>query len=593
MKVVHALLVILLLAPVALAQFPARTPVAVEGTRPAPGPDSPIIVELRIETKEDLQFRMPVVEPWIVAGLDNLLNLSIANERAAWLNATFRVNATGATVTPSEVTFSVPPYGSAGELVTIRADDVGRVEVAAEAIDAFQPSGSPLDASLSVSALLLPSMRFLDPPTENVSADDEFTRVDSYYGGPRQSAAAYIRIAPGDSIVPRIEVKNPFETATPGFTLTLRIGGAPTPEVEVPPLDARGTFIAEFPEYTPIESSFGPSYAGPMGAFPLQPIALVELAGATLGAGAATFRVERGAVLDVTPISALVEVQSGLALDIFVPTKPTLGAPTRIKYNATNLGTTTATGPLVVTVMTPSRIFYEVQGPETYTIQLRVPPREKISGAVDFTPRVTGAWTVSTSYASGEGPYSYGSGGGFEVPGPLFIGFAAEQSYNARIGEPLEVDVSLVAGETLPDARLRIGTGMSSYREPQAGAAGSAYRQGFADTLVESRTPSATIGTLRAGGAVNTTIGIVGRGSGSYTIVPYVLSEGFAYTSSVLRDPVTGAPVDLGLTYGYGAPFLNFVVHTRPVPPGLSLAPFTLGLAFFVGAWTLRTRFVR
>lgn len=583
------LVALTLLAPLASAQF-GQTVVMPGRAEAMPSGGDQIFVQLTIDARASSKFQQPPVMPWLVAGHDNVLNLSLTNGRSTWVNATFRFNATGATVTPDEVVLSVPPYGVGAASVAAHPDETGEVEIHTAAIDAFQTSGEPLEASLLAPALVLPSMRFLDPPTENASSNDGFTRLDSY-GREPTSSSAYLRVAPGRSIVPRIELANPYETALPAFTLTLRIPGLATPAVDVPALDAHATYVAEFPEYTPVETSFGPSFGGPMGSFTLQPIALVEIGGQTFEAGGASFRVERGAILEYAPISALIEVQNGLAIDLYIPTDPTLGAPARIKYNLTNLGTTRASGPLVITVMTPYRIFYEVQGPETYTVQVDVPPGEKRSGAIDFTPRVTGAWSVTTYYTSSDQPFGYGSGGGFEVRGPVVIAFDQNMQTETRIREPLEIDVSLATTDTISDAQLRIGSGSNYYREPSAGSSGSDYRAGFADTLIESRTPSATLGTLRPGGVVNTTIEVIGRGSGTYTIVPYVLAEGFAYTSTVPYDPATRVPIDVGIPYGN--PMLNFIVHTRAVPTGLSLMPLTLGLAFFVGVWTMRTRFVR
>lgn len=579
-----ALLLAALLVPAAAAQFVSRADVVRGGELTEQGRPS---AELRIEMDEDPKMRMPQVEPWLVAGHDNLVNLSILNLRAVALNATFRINVTGGTATPNDIVLQAPANALAGATFVVHPDDAGVVTITAEAVDAFETSGEPIEASLELPALLLPSMRFLDPPSPAPSEDDEFVQVQMYHEM-RYPGAAHIRIRPGESITPRIELTNPFGTTIAGFKLTLRVPGTTSPEVDVPPIEAGGSHVVEFPEFTPMDRSFGPSYGGPMGSYQLYPLAESTLAGATLHAGAVSFRVDRGAIANVTPTTALVEVQDGLAIDLFVPKTPVLGAPTRIKYNLTNLDTEEARGPLVITVMTPHRIFYDVQGPEVYQIAVELGPGERASGAVEFTPRVTGMWTATTFYRSPRG-YGYGNGGSMEVVGPVLVAFDSSEQRFARIGEPVEVDITLASTDTLPDAQLRLGAVPQYYRDPTT-ATGASYRAGFASGLIDGRALTGSLGTLRPGGSVNTSAELVGRASGGYTVVPYVLAEGFAYTSTGPGDPQLAHAMS-GLVSGAGT--LTLVVTSRAVPPGLALAPLTVGLAFFVGAWTLRTRFVK
>lgn len=582
--VVLLLLATLLLSSTAAAQFVSR-PGFIHEARPTEG--SVTLVEIHFFDDPQSKFRPLPRMPSLVAGYDNVLNLTVTNGRPVAVNATFLLNVSGATVSPNEIRLEIPAHALVGQTFVVHSDDVGVVKISAEATDAFQTSGEPLQAEAEAPALRLPSMRFLDPPTLEVDEDDEFQQVEHHYG-PAGAGTARIRIPPGQAIAPRLELTNPFETTIAGFLLTL--GGANVPKVEVPAIEAGATHVVEFDEYTPIEESYGAHYGGgPMGSFLLYPVVETTIGGAGVTAGGRSFRVDRGAILDVLPVAAQVDVQDGLAIDLFVPKAPVLGAPTRVKYNLTNLATTPVEGPLLITLTTPHRLFYEVQGPETYLVQVSLAGGERRSGAVEFTPRVTGAWVATTYFRSPEG-FGFGSGGGFDVNGPVVIGFDRTDQVFARIGEPVDIGIVLVSSDTVNDAQLRIGSGSQYYRDPST-TSGSSYRPGFMNGLVESRTATSSLGTLRPGGAVNASIEVFARAAGSYNIVPYVVAEGFAYTSTIQRDPQTQQPIDVGMPLS--ASMLNFIAQPRAVPPGLSLAPLTLGLAFFVGVWTFRTKFVR
>ncbi|HUR69895.1 MAG TPA: hypothetical protein VM370_11675 [Candidatus Thermoplasmatota archaeon] len=578
-----SLLAALLLAPAAVAQMAVRPPMMTEpGVKVGFGGP---FAEIRIESKD--KDYAPFQNPWLVLGQDNVLNLTLRNDADVPMNATFHLNVTGATFSSEDITLSAEPYGYVGRTFVVHPDDAGMVSIVAGAVDAFQTGGEPLRAVFDAPALALPSMRFLDPPEEpETSEDEEFEQVD-VFTGPRMGIDAYARVRPGESIAPRVELANPFETTTAGFRLTMQTGPT-SPSVDVPSLEPGDTFVAEFPEFTPLEASFGgPFFGGPMGRQELRPNAELTVGGAPITAGAMHFRLDRGAVVDASPTFATIDIQDGLAVDIFAPRDPQLGAPTRLKYNLTNLQTTPAQGTLTITLMTPSGLFYEVQGPETHQVHVALGPGERTSGAIEFTPRVTGAWQASTLWQAAQG-FGMGGGASFEVKGPLRIGFDRTDQIFARIGEPVEVGVVLESTDTLQDAQLRISAGSNYYRDPST-TSGSRYRPGFADTLVLSSTPTSSLGTLRPGGTVNATIQVVGRSSGTYNIVPYVLAEGFAYTSSMTQQ---GGPMPMD-SFVYMPSVLSVAVQARAVPPGLSLAPLTLGLAFFVGVWTFRTRFVR
>lgn len=583
MRAALAFAALLLVAAPAAAQMVARpvpfgSPVEMVG--------GGIIVELA--TVAPTKSGPSQVFPWLVVGHDNIVNLTLRNQQEGWVNATFRLNLTGATASVDDVEVSVAPWDVGGASFVVHPDDVGLVKIDVEAIDAFQPGGSPIEGYAEMPALLLPSVALIDPPPPPPSSeDDEFVRIDNFGGG--SSAGSYIRLPPGGSVQPRLELHNPFPTTIAGFRLRIMASGATLPPVDVEPLDAGETRVIELPEHKPVEGGQGQFYGGMVGRFELRPIAEVVVGGATMNAGAASFALDRGAVVDVRPTYLTIDVQDGLVIDLYVPTKPQLGAPTRILYNFTNLQTTTATGRLTISLTPPSGLYYEVQGPESHAVPISLPGGEKGSGSIDFTPRVSGSWVASSFYLSDQS-FGSGSGGGFEVPGPVTLAFDQTEQVYARIGEAIDVGVVVATSQPLQDAQLRIASGGQYYRGDPASSGGQ-YQPGFAQDLIRATTGSGSLGTLRPGGTVNTSIELVARSSGSYNIVPYVLAEGFAYTSTIPRETLAGrgGPIDFPL----GQSMLNVLVLPREIPAGLSLAPLTMGLAFFVGVWTLRTRFVK
>lgn len=578
-----AALLLILLPGVAAQVFVDRPAIAFPGREIS----GPVGAFMRVETVDT--ERAPLVDGWFLAGYDTLVNLSVQNSLSESWNGSFRINVTGATATPDVVAIDVPPGSVAGVTFAVRAEDIGLVEIRAESIDAFAPGGEPLDAFLDGPALLVPSVRFTDPPPSAQEAEEGFELVD-VFGGTRSPWQSYVRVAGGEAVRSRLEVRNDLLVTTPAFRLTLE-GGKEVGPIEVRALEPGQSVTVELPDFVPVEDfgGGGRGYFGPMGRFEMRAVGTFALAGTERRVHLSGYEVESGAVSDLTPTSLLVDVQSGLAIELLVPKDPVLGAPTRVKVNLSNEGSTVQRGTLVVTLQTPGALFYEVQGPESKGIPLDLAPGERTSDAVEFTPRVTGQWSVSTIFRSGEG-YGYGGGGGsFEVEGPVTIRIEQQGVVYARIGEPVRVELTVDTEKPLQDAKLRVTTGQGYYSN-DARATGGEFRSGLTHRLLGVDNPSATLGTLRPGGTVNTSLVLVGRASGSYPVVPYVLAEGFAYTSKpVATHPSEPQPF-------YGGPFggtLSLAVQPRPVPTAFALAPLTAALALFVGVWTLRTRFVK
>lgn len=570
-------LALVLLAPLAAAQLVAVP--AGRGLVEVPQPGGGTVIYPRIEGARS--ETSPLIQAWFLVGHDNVVNVTVGNHQNKAWNATLRVNVTGATASEDTLRFDIPPGATRSQLLSVHPDDTGKVSLSFVAEDAFQPDGTPHSALLEGPAVYAPSVAYLDPPP-----------VVEEEGMMRQSVSAYTRIAPGDTIRPRVHLRNDLPVATAPFRLSLD-GSRTVGPVDVRSLEPGETLVVELPEFTPAEgqASSGPQYYfGPMGQLELRVMGEFTIAGASARGHLASYRVERGAVVDVVPATALVIIQDGLAIDLLTPMETPLGVPTRIKVNASNLGRTDVSGTLLVMINTPSGVYYEVQGPETRSIRLDLAPGEQLTEAIEFTPRVTGAWSVSSLFRSGEG-FGYGGGGsGFTVQGPTTIRFDRFGTEYARIGERVEVGITVQTTETIQDAHLRVASGAAWGRGFGQSSEAGKYRPGLTQRLLDVETTTSSLGTLRPGGALNVTLELTGRSSGRYDVIPYVLAEGFAYTSRPY-DPSVDGPLPDGIYYGgYG---VQIAVQPRPLPTALALLPLTIGLAVFVGTWTMRTRFVK
>lgn len=566
-----------LLAPLASAQFlEARSAIDM-----SPLPHG---AQLRIDAPGAEHM-----EPgWVLVGHDNVLNLTLRNFRPEPLSATFRINASGATVTPDNVTLRVGPQGTASALLALRPDDAGVVRVNAEAIDAFEPGGNPVTALWESTALALPSVRFLDPPP-TPPEDDEFQRIDMF--GMTGGGAITARVRPGETLRPRIEVHNPLATAIPPTRLALLGPSEAIGRVEVPALDAGQTRTLELPEFVaPDERGGGFHGFHPSARYELRVVAETPVGGVTRNSLVSEYDIKNGAVQVLTVGHILVLVQDGLAIDLTIPRQPVLGVPTRVTFNVSNHGATPLTGTVVLTLVTPGGLFYEVQGPETHPVHVDLGPGMSRSHAIEFTPRVTGNWQVQTVFRSSEG-FGYGGGGGIiPVAGPVTIEKSHSSTTYARIGERIPVELVIETTQTLQGAELRVASGGGHGFGDPSQASGASYRPGLSERLVRVDQLGGSLATLRPEGAVNITLELVARSAGRYSVVPYVLAEGFAYTSTARAEPShPGGPM---FSPG-GDAAVQLAVQPRPVPAAMALAPLTIGLGVFVGVWTLRTRFVR
>lgn len=554
--------------------------VSAQFERPAPAAHLPAgefgmtaFARLRIEAaaKDDA----PIDPPWLLLGYDTLLNLTLKNFGATPTNATFRLTISGASMSPSIVTLHVEPGEEAGALVTVHPTEAGRVTIRAVADDLFQPGGDAVSAEFDAPAVALPSVRMIDP------AVPRFVESDEYQSSNGLSAqVASVRVHSGQLLRARVEVHNPLSFAMEGFQVSVETNGAGSFGIAVPVLEPGGTLQLEFPEFVPWpDSGFGGQLFGQGPVFQVQIFTIVTVAGLEYRPRLVEYSLENGVVTNPIAAGFWIQVQDGIAIDILTPKSPTLGVPSRIKFNITNNADTPQKGTVIVSVTTPGGFYYEVQGPEAHSVDVNVAPGQRQVGTIDFTPRITGTWNVFTTFQSGTGYAWGGGGGGINVKGPVTISLAQAGVAYVRINEAVTLDVEISTTKTLQNAQLRVTSGSSQQYYSSRPTSGD-YTPGLEQRLLSARTDTANLGTLRPGGVVNATVEVGSRSSGRFDVIPYVLAEGFAYTSTAGDGTNAAAPYSLA-------------VQSRPVATAWALMPFTLALGVFVGTWTLRTKFVK
>lgn len=581
-----ALLAALLLAGAAAAQLTERAPPVPEpGFKPGGG----VSISLGIPTASGETMS----RPFLVVGADNTVNATIYNFDSRHVNDTLLLNATVEGRVVDRVAISVAPGEQRQFSFTFHPEDVGVYLLRAELETLKLADGSPILAQLDAFAAPAVAVRIVDPPALGTSAEDgEYQSID---GGRPQSRGLVIRTRPEEAVTFRVEVTNLRDVALGAFDLSLRTTEAePIGTIEIPSLDALASRTFEFPEWAP---GADPRFVGCRGCqFGFEFLAKYRAAGGTAEIAVGDYRLENGAVVDLVPATGVVEVQESLVADVLVPKSMRLGVPARIKVNVTNFGTDVVRAASVrVTLSTPNNLHYGVQGPEVRELSVRgLSPGDHESSTFEFTPRVTGAWSVYSLVS--ERSSSFGSGGlGFLVEGPISIASADAGTLIGRIREPLVVEVAVRSTGQLDDAELRVvaQSQQGYFGDPSSGE--SALTPGIAQRVVRSDPERIPLGTLRAGDVVNATFTLVSSGSGVYQVSPFVVSGGFAYTSTAQSQSSVrgGEVVHEPSYYGGGPAFIHLAIQPRPVSVSWALFPFTVIVAITVGTWTLRTRFVR
>jgi hypothetical protein len=585
------LLALLVLAPAASAQMKAVP--AGEVVYSEPRLIGGVMVDVRVETKRDVYSEAP----FLVSGFDNTLNLTVRNLHSAWWNGTFAItNVSGGSAAAENLSVTTAPGEVKSLLFTVRPEDVGTFSFIVRTVDSPVPqSGEEMEIQMQMTSLPAVVVKFLDPAPHLTTIEEDGVVY-------RQHGAPYVaRLRPGDTISPRMQVENPLETTLPGFELELRVQDRLVGRVDVDPLEPKARRTVEFPEYSPPTDEFGGRFfPGMQMSYALNARAVFSIGGLKHTATPAAFALRNGAVEDLVPAVAMLEVRDGVALEVLAPETLTLGVPTRIRINVANYGLTQEVGSVGVRLTTPYGLHYGVQGPESRSVVVRLAPGANHTEAIEFTPRVTGTWNVETLYYSSSGSVNGFGGTSLFIPSPVSIRVSEGGVVYARLNEPVSVDVDIQTTETLADARIGVSAVPQSYyrQSEQQGE----IRQGLAHRLVEATSAGASeLGTLRPGGPVRATFEVVSGASGRYTVVPFVVSEGFAYTDS---QSLGGGPImpvfssssmtiGPGGMPGYQSSTFDLAVQPRILPSALALAPLTLGLVLFVGTWTLRTRFVK
>lgn len=579
------LLVATLLLPVAGAQVMIGESIA----RPAPsGPHGPETLMMFFNVEGHTNGA-----PFLVIEADNVVNFSAMNTQKKWWNATITVNVTGATSSVSSFEIHAEPLATTWHTFSVHPDGVGMVEIVLTSDTPTPQTGEPLRLGNVFAAVPPVSIRWVDPQPESPTVTEDGITYTRGGFGSSEHETAVMRLPPGGTFVPRIEVRNLGQAAVPAFKLELRGERGSLGTESIAPLEAGERRLIEFAPYTAANEQ-GRSYPGMQMSFPLQVTATHTIGSGTASVHPASFRLENGAVVDVRPASARIEIRSGLGAELLLPESLTLGVPTRLRYNVTNYATTEQSGTFVLALNTPGGLHYDVQGPETKTIPIDLAPGETLTGALPFTPRVTGQWFVQAEFSLETARYGVG-GGQLLVPSPVSL--KLDQTTNPvylRIGEPLRVDVTIASTETLADASFGLASMAQSYFRPSDRV--GEVRPGLAHELAKATSAgTSNLGTLRPGGLVNTSFEIVAKASGRYAVTPYVLAGGFAYTN-VPAEPKDGMPHEsmsfMG-PYGMDAAVLNLAVQPRQISSAWAIAPLAAGLLAFVGAWTMRTRFVK
>lgn len=228
-----------------------------------------------------------------------------------------------------------------------------------------------------------------------------------------------------------------------------------------------------------------------------------------------------------------------------------------------------------------------MQGPQTRAVPVDLPARGRLRETVEFTPRVTGRWDVLVQYrAAEEGRSFHGGAGWFIVPGPVNIRLDRVGTEEARIGEPVRVGVVVESTAPMEGAELRVASG----GPPGQAAAAGAFRPGLLHRVLDAEASPAVLAALGPGAAANATLEVVGRASGRFDVVPFVLFGGHAYASRPYDAALDGPLPDGSVAGGY---LLQVAVQPRPVPAAFALAPFAVGLALVMGAWAWRSRLAK
>lgn len=533
--------------------------------------------------------------PFLVVGADNRVNVSVFNYRAEWLNDTVALRTSNAASLTEDVADRVAIRVPPGEMrqidLTFRPDDASIHLLRAELEGTKSIDGTPLAAQLEAFAAPAVSLSIVDPVPVG-GGEEGYVSAGPFGGGP--GGQLRVRIRPDESIEFRVEARNLRDVASAGFEILLRTGdGENVGSIDVPALDARESRTFDLPPWSP---GADPRYAGCLGCtFQFEFLAYHGIGGGRVETGVGSFRFENGAVEDLVPAVGAVEVQESLVADVLIPKEMRLGLPARIKANVSNYGSDVVrAASLRIVLQTPNSLHYGVQGPEVREFTVRgLAPGDSEAFAFEFTPRVTGAWSVY-SLVREAGTSMGGGGTGFLVEGPVTLGSTSSGVLIGRIGERVEVDVSVHTTAALDDAVLRV------VAQTQQGFGGSnpledsgTLTTGIAQRVVRSEPDSVPLGTMREGDVIDATFTLVATGSGTYQVTPFVVAGGFAYTSTANtgNGGSIGMPVD-GPFFG-GPAFIQLAIQPRPVGFSWAFLPLTLIVTLTVGAWTLRTRFVR
>lgn len=296
-----------------------------------------------------------------------------------------------------------------------------------------------------------------------------------------------------------------------------------------------------------------------------------------------------------TPAAVDLQVRTGVAAVVSVSGQPTLGHPLDLTVEVINLGPRSAAGAAEVTVAAPFQAAYEVYEPATHTVPFGLEPQASTSSTVTVDPRVGGRWRVFVTWEDTEGRRGMNVFG-FDVPTSVDIIPVSAAPLRLALDGQETTTVRITALADLPSATLRLaiapGGDQLGGGGQQMGPGGPrvvAALAGLSASVVEAAPDEVEIGDLRAGEQVEVDIAVTAGGSGTYSVVPYVMSEGLAYTGMPPRR--SGPQRQSGRRERL--PVVEVMVDPNVVGPGLGLAPAALVFVAAVGAHVARRKIVR
>jgi hypothetical protein len=299
------------------------------------------------------------------------------------------------------------------------------------------------------------------------------------------------------------------------------------------------------------------------------------------------FTLTKGVVSGLRSSEVVVDVRSGLNVDIEAGPSVALGGELEARMNVTNYGTQTVTrNHVVVTYAPPYHANFLTQASQAFSFRITVRPGESRLEPVPFTPYIAGRWTIEARWDDDRGPNSLATNVfSVDVPTRIDLQIPGAASTRVELGAVARTQVRLSVLDAFPDATLRIATGLPVSTDGGDGAPERAIVGGLAAQVVSAEPAQSPLGALAPGAPRWFNVSVTSRGSGSYYIVPYVVAGDYAYTGGVLGSAAAASSTNASA----------FLVTVLPgdAPPAVAFLPALLVLVAGFGLHFGRRRWVR